>query len=246
MSLPTPGTPLTFETLQAVTSSTAKYEAFGNPEAILRSGLIEEIDEYLTDQSTDDEPDIFHTRGEIGDIAWYTSEISRFTGVKPDVIAAEQSLDDFQQNPEGRRKLSPVFGPTGTPLDFRRNGEGAIAVYALRVVDVLNPKNSELWQPDGERVPLTQALGDLMICAALEANHHGVSVNDAAWQTYLKLDTRIRTTHVLNEAAHKQRAISSVRERLHGNRWVRQLFAKTVLGNAQEIIASEPAIDTLP
>ena len=70
---------LTFEAYQSATAAAAQYEQAKDPEMVLRSGLIEEVIEII-DSDTED-ADVQHKSGEIGDVLWYLSEISRHKGV---------------------------------------------------------------------------------------------------------------------------------------------------------------------
>lgn len=247
MSEYTYGQDLTFNSLQSVTATTAKYETMHDPLGILRAGLIEETDEFLSEEHDPHWPDLQGIQGEIGDITWYAAEIARYTGETPDILAGmnDQSLRAFQRFPTALRPLVQVFDSNDEIINFNKRWDEALAIYALRVVDVMNPKTDELWRPSGERIELQYALGDLMMCTAITATRHGVGLNDAAWHTVNKLQRRSRETHVI-EQARKQDMVASYRQRLFGDRWVRSLLTDTVIANAETIVSTDEAWGMLP
>jgi len=216
---------LNFDQLQILASDTAKYEEAEEPEIVLRSGLIEEVYEYINLKNQGEPLSKSDLAGEIGDMLWYCSEIARQRGIRLSDAAngAGVNLDDYQASVAAYPQMSKIIDNLGREVDLRERPAEALAVAALRVADVMNPKNDELWNGYEQALELPQAIIDLLKCIAYTASSHGVKLSEAIESTLAKLRNRPRPPHVIEKAANKNLK-SSMRYRLLIDPWVRALF----------------------
>jgi len=210
----------------ALTAATASYANRPDPQAILRKGLVEEVAEYAWEVAQGREADKDQIEGEIGDVLWYVSEISRFHDTPITGLETSQSFDTFQAQIDVYNVL-PIVGIDATQVNIEEQPHIALAVTALRVVDVLNPKNEDLWLPTYQRASLEKALGDLLTTASFIASKHSILLSDALKHTIEKLSERKRNPHVIDEA-QKNELISSMRQRLNIHPFVGRLLIKTL------------------
>jgi hypothetical protein len=93
----------------------------------------------------------------------------------------------------------------------------------LRVVDVLNPKNPNLWLPGGEQQDLPYVLCDLLAMTGRIATANGLTLSAAITHTLHKNDVRQRKPRVLTEQEQEARKASG-RDRLAINPFIGQLL----------------------
>lgn len=219
---------LNLVTIHALTMQTAGYEYTPDPQTILRKGLIEEVAEYAWEIAQEGEPNQNQIEGEIGDVLWYVSEISRSHNIAIEGLSVGQSLDTFQAK-AGITDVIPIEGADGSHIDIEDQPHIALAVAALRVVDVMNPKNDDLWLPGLHRTSLNKALSDLLVISGFISSKHSVTFSQAIKHTVAKLQSRERKPHVIDEAQASE-LMTSMRQRLNIHPFVGKLLAKTVLG----------------
>lgn len=221
---------LTLQELQQLTATTARYGQAYDPEAVLRSGLVEEVAEFTWEFGTDAPIDKGSLEGELGDILWYVSEISRYRRVEPGAITNGHNLDDFQQC-DAPYLIKPIVDYEGNQITFDTHPQGVLAVTALRVVDTLNPKHDDLWIPDCLRLSPDAALHDLLAVAGVIAGRQGISLSAAAMRNVAKLQSRPRNPHVIDKTI-EAKLIESGRERLVVNPFIGQLIVKSYIAEA--------------
>ena len=219
-----------FDQLQILTSGSADYETTEDPETVLRNGLVEEVHEYLQQIVQNEALDSDQLVGEVGDIIWYCSEIARHKGIRlaeavtttPEVPI---TLEGYQTVVSEGPIISRVIDSQGDEISFNERPQEALAVLAMRVADVMNPQNNELWNGYEQRLELPQVLRDLMTCVTSIACTNDIRISEAIQNTLNKLQTRPREPHVIEEARQND-LTSSVRYRLMIDPWVRSLFFK--------------------
>jgi|SRR3989344_2067667 len=217
---------LNLAAVQALTAPTASYEKSPDPRAVLRKGLIEEVAEYAWEIAQGRETDKDQIEGEIGDVLWYISEISRYHNATILGLEAYQSLDDFQTQSKAD-DIIPIVDSDGANVDVQDQSHIALAVTALRVVDVLNPKNEDLWLPTRQRESLEKALGDLLTTSSLVALKYSVKLSDALHHTTVKLSNRERNPRVIDEV-QQNTLMSSMRQRLNIHPFISKLLLGTL------------------
>lgn len=240
----------TLAELHARTAATAQYTDAYDQDGILRSGLVEEVFEYVQEIEVDVMPDGIHRRidrynleGEIGDILWYVSEISRSRNLDPFSILGEKTLDAFQA--EDHAITKPVVDADEVTLELADYPEGVLTVAALRVVDVMNPKHDKLWLPDGRRLDLGTALKDLVIAAGFIATQYDVRLSAAAEHTLIKLRDRQRKPHVIDASA-PNRMLESRRDRLMLPQHIAELRLQSLIDQAGEKVLREKEVPYRP
>lgn len=202
---------LTFEQMQAITAQFAKYEGKPDPEGHLRSGIVEEVAEYGEAATSETPPSRDDVTGELGDIMWYVSEIARSKQADSHVILdGHQSINTFQAN-AGELSV-PMFDKAGQRLQLAGEPYVALAVAAIRTLDILNPRNESVWR-DVEKPSLEITLADLMRVVAHIANKEGITLSDTIVATEEKLKARPREVHVVEKSKGKV-MLSSMRERV--------------------------------
>jgi NTP pyrophosphatase (non-canonical NTP hydrolase) len=221
---------LDFDRLQILTSGSADYETAEDPETVLRNGLVEEVHEYLQQIVKNEALDRDQLVGEVGDIVWYCSEIARHKDIRlAEAITsnpeARITLDDYQAVVAEEPIISKVIDNQGEEISFNERPQEALAVLAMRVADVMNPQNDELWNGYEHRLELPIALRDLMNCVTFIASTNEIKITEAVQNTLNKLQTRARKPHVIEKASQNDLK-SSVRYRLMIDPWVRSLFFK--------------------
>lgn len=214
----------------ALTAPTATYENNPDPQTTLRRGLIEETAEYVREFAIGYEVDKDQIKGEIGDVLWYLSEISRSQSSGINGLDIGRSLDEFQAEAE-IDKILPIIDYDGSSIDFKQETHVALAVTALRVVDVLNPKNDDLWIPGYKRTSLSEALGDFLTTTSFIASNNSVLLSDALKHTIDKLSKRERKPHVIDEVLDGKAMISG-RQRLNIHPFVGKILLKTILSDS--------------
>lgn len=230
---------ITYDRLHDLTAPFARYQQFpGSEDAILRSGLVEETLEYIFGfknvakagledwyglaVSRFEAQDRESAMGENGDIWWYISEVSRFHNLSAaDVLSGAPNLAVFQA--EEKTNILPIYGSDGEQLTMNNDCLAALAVTALRAVDVINPRTGGLWRGFSARPTLGRAVGDLAKATSFAASRQGFSVTAAVNHTAEKLEQRVRPAAVIGEAG-EARDRTSVRERLEVVPWVRSLI----------------------
>lgn len=211
--------------LHALTARTANYTSANDPELVLRRGLVEEIFEYTFELEQRGEPSPFELEGELGDVLWYVSEISRHEGISAATLLDDKSLDEFQAtNPP---LTIPILDREGHSLEPETSPHAVLAITALRTVDVLNPKNKGLWIGLESRPDLATTIKDLLIAVGWLATANNLTMSAAVEHTLHKLHTRTRKPHVIEEADARQ-AVSSGRERLSIDPLVKKLLRETI------------------
>lgn len=222
----------TLADVHALTAPTAKYANKPDPQVILRKGLIEEVAEYAWEVAQGRKADEDQFESELGDVLWYVSEISQFQKTTIAGLAIGQSFDDFQAQVDVSNVL-PILGTDGVEVDAEEQPHIALAVMALRVVDVLNPKNKDLWFPSYQRPSPEKSLGDLLTITSFIASRHSILLSGALKHTIEKLSDRERKPHVIDEA-NKNELVASMRERLNIHPFVGTLLVTTFAAEASE------------
>lgn len=229
---------LTFGELQTLTAGTALYQSKPDPELILRRGLIEEVQESTQlDEEASASQALYDREGELGDVLWYVSEVSSFTGNLPQGVRPQTRLDAFQSTVDGL--LVPIQDQHGEVLSPKEDAISALAITALRVVDVLNPKDKALWVGQSERASMDVVLRDLLAAVSIAGTQEkteagAIQLSAAVNHSMHKLSTRPRKPHVINEPVNKDIAISSQRGRAWAvSDWTRMLWVSTLNANSE-------------
>jgi NTP pyrophosphatase (non-canonical NTP hydrolase) len=215
---------LSLAEVHQLTSSTARYATTVDPESVLRKGLVEETDEFLAEakKPKPSKPDML---SELGDVMWYVSEISRYKSISPEAIVGNRSLDEFQA--AKTHITTPIFDQRKRRLSTATEPHTTLAIAALRVVDIMNPKNQGLWFGLDTSPELPVGLQDLTIAVGSIATQHELTLSAAIQHTMQKLRTRVRKPHVIQEAG-TQSAIASDRSRLTIDPCVRMLVRQAL------------------
>ena len=213
--------------LQSLTAQGASYGASPDPEGVLRSGLVEEVAEYWDEVVTNPNTAKDDLEGELGDVLWYISEISRFREESIVGLMPQQTLEDFQTSLPSSL-LMPVVDTEGNTFDLSDSPAAVLAVTALRVVDSMNPKNPKLWLPGEHQLSLGEALGDLLTATAYIANLNDVALSEAVRHTHNKLSSRMRSPHVI-EREVGVRPVNSLRHRLNIHPFIEQVLRESLV-----------------
>lgn len=220
-----------------ITQATARYEALPDPDTALRRGLIEEVGEiiYAPDNPSTKQTVMTQLTGELGDALWYASELTRrqklelpdglgaipFRALQADTPGYRYSLD-FSPWKEYVKTMSG--NSVSVPQTLSRRDE--LIITTLRVADILNPQNPDLWLPAAnEKRFVAPVLADYLVAVVRTANNHDIDLADAAYRTAQKLAGRTRRPHVVDEDTLR----SSTRRRIAVSRFTQALLLNTYL-----------------
>jgi hypothetical protein len=200
--------------VHSLTAQVANYGSLQHPEPILRKGLIEETGECIAELRAD-VPSRYDLEGELGDVLWYVSEISRYRGIAPTAVLGRQSLDAFQISEPA--VATPIFDWAGRKLDSQAHPDATLALTALRVVDTMRPESNRLWLGLEAKIDLPDALKDLVSAAGWVATTNGLTLSAAVNHTITKLTHRTRRPHVIEESTTGRQTPPSGKRRLNVN-----------------------------
>jgi hypothetical protein len=216
----------------------------GVTDAMIRCGLIEEIDEILhPEKPLGESPEALRLKfaKEVGDGMWYGMATAGSLGLGCAVIVHHPgvTLDSFQANFTSPQL--PIINHHGETL-AEDDTSSSLVICALRVVDTMNAQTPGLWigTSKEDRANKKLIIRDYFVALGAYAAQHDVKLSEAAGLTALKLATRTRKPHVVEDAA-----ILSGRERLTAQTpWVRDLLLGTIRGQL-DVLHETPAIRTM-
>jgi hypothetical protein len=199
-----------FDDLPWLIQPTAKYQNSPQAMAILRKGIIDEVEEILkSDLKVGEEK-----AKEVADVVWYIVAIAQENQLNLADIVGYDTVDGFQDD----KLLSPRLPINTIPPEGILPDE-ELAFRALRVVDILNPASDELWQGFSERPELSAALYDLLVVLARQYAEQSdgskqlIRLNEALRSKLAELYKRSRDNHNVKAAEHEMN-MRSLRGRL--------------------------------
>jgi NTP pyrophosphatase (non-canonical NTP hydrolase) len=194
-----------FDDLPRLIAPTAAYKGSELKDAILRKGIVDEVDEilYAEEQAQD-------KAKEVADVLWYVAAIADEEPIDLAEVTGFDTLDAFQDSaPQPRLDIADA--PEQVPLNEE------LAFRAMRVVDVLNPKTDELWAGLDGRSDLATALYDLLVVLSRQqVDSQPIRLNDAMQAKLTELYSRTRDNHNVADARGGAKEMSSARGRLVG------------------------------
>ena len=227
-----------FTLLESMVTATKQR---GVTDAMIRSGLVEEVYEILhPEKSCGESPETLRLRcgKEVGDGMWYGMAAAGSLGLRGARFVHHPgvTLDSFQAYFTSPQLLIVNNDREALTCD---DVSSTLVICALRVIDTMNPQTPRLWigTSKEDRANEKLILRDYFAALGAYASRHDIRLSEAAGLTAYKLAIRTRQPHVVENVATQ-----SGRERLAAQTtWVRELFLDAARGQ-MDSLSQTPAM----